>query len=170
MWYVAETYSGSERTAVERLDALGVFAYLPTYELAFPHRRYSGVMVKRTVSLYPGYLFLQAAPEHARRDIDLSSVHRVPEVLGVLGDEDGVPYALHDDVIEEIRSFCNQPAPETEKQVRTWKVGDIAHLIYAGWMGAVEVLRVRRGTVEVRPRRGKVRNPITVPVYMLTQD
>jgi dTDP-glucose pyrophosphorylase len=96
-WYVARSRPRAEWLAAAAIEARGLFTWLPEW-------RQRGTPKKaHREPLFPGYLFVRT---DGRSDA-LLRARSAPNVVRLLGSEAG-PEAVPDELVEEIRSRCEQ--------------------------------------------------------------
>jgi len=97
-WFVIKTKSNAEVKLLERLQALGMVVFMPTYSTM---RIWSDRKKKVHVPLIPSTLFVQCMPH------ELSVLYPVPGVAGILRYL-GKPAMVKDWEIENLRILINE--------------------------------------------------------------
>jgi transcription antitermination factor NusG len=97
-WYVLKTKSNAELKLLERLQALGMVVFMPTYSTM---RIWSDRKKKVSLPLIPSTLFVQC------RAIELNQLYAVPGVAGILRYL-GKPALVKDWEIENLRILINE--------------------------------------------------------------
>lgn len=99
-WYVAQTQSRAELTAVRHLERQGFEAYLPRYRKRRRHARKTETVA---APLFPGYLFISM-------DVAMTRWRAIRSTVGVkslicTGD---APLPVPDGVVEDIRARADE--------------------------------------------------------------
>lgn len=135
-WIVIRAESRSEKKVAQRINALGLLAWLPIVK---ERHRWSDRWKEVELPLFPGYLFARVA------NADWHRVLRTPGVLTVIK-ERGKPALLADSFVATLRDAINRDGivPEPVTETIDYRVGDEVIVQEGALCGVRGVVRERR--------------------------
>jgi len=84
------------------------------------------------VATLPGYLFVKFDPEGSRRKYLLAT----PGVISILGDDEGNPTALPEEIIEQLRAERNERSDDEDREwVPPWEPGETLKILAGPFAG-----------------------------------
>jgi transcriptional antiterminator RfaH len=94
-WGIAQCQSQREAIAADHLERRGFKCYLPRIKITVHHANHA---VRRTVPLFPGYLFIRITPTHWYQILSTVGVIRL------LRNGDAEPSRIEDKIVEKIQA------------------------------------------------------------------
>lgn len=151
-WYVAYTYPKAERLVQDKLERIGLHAFLPMHQVV---RNWSDRQKKLTVPLFPNYLFVYSSDTHRSKSLAIREIVRYVSF-------DGKPATVSDVIINSLKHILNEQIEVDVEQFD--QVGISVRVVRGPFAGLEGIMVEKKGKTRLVIQIKVLRNSVSINI------